>query len=87
MNKNADIIEILREEERLGKLYNKSKSNIIDQNISDKPIEYSNKKNNSNEYINVTNLNELYKTVFENSAVAITITDENEKIISWNKYT
>lgn len=27
-----------------------------------------------------------YRTVFENSAVAITVTDENEKIISWNKY-
>lgn len=30
---------------------------------------------------------EKYKTIFENSAIAITITDENEKIISWNKYT
>jgi PAS domain S-box-containing protein len=29
---------------------------------------------------------EIYKTIFENSAVAITVTDENEKIISWNKY-
>jgi two-component system, sensor histidine kinase and response regulator len=28
----------------------------------------------------------LYKTIFNNSAVAITMTDENEKIISWNKY-
>jgi len=27
-----------------------------------------------------------YKTIFENSAVAITLTDENENIISWNKY-
>ncbi|KYK28379.1 hypothetical protein AYK20_01350 [Thermoplasmatales archaeon SG8-52-1] len=28
---------------------------------------------------------EKYRTIFENSAVAITITDEHEKIISWNK--
>ena len=28
-----------------------------------------------------------YKKIFENSAVAITLTDENEKIISWNDYT
>ncbi len=28
-----------------------------------------------------------YRTIFENSAVAITLTDENEQIISWNKYT
>jgi len=29
---------------------------------------------------------EKYKTIFENSAVAITLTNENEEIISWNKY-
>ena len=28
-----------------------------------------------------------YKTIFENSAVAIMLTDENERIISWNGYT
>jgi len=30
---------------------------------------------------------ERYRTIFENSAVAITLTDENERIISWNKCT
>lgn len=30
---------------------------------------------------------EKYRTIFENSAVAIMMTDENEKIISWNKFT
>lgn len=29
---------------------------------------------------------ERYKTIFENSAVAIMLTDEHERIISWNKY-
>jgi PAS domain S-box-containing protein len=29
---------------------------------------------------------EKYKTIFENSAVAIILTDEKERIISWNKY-
>ena len=29
---------------------------------------------------------EKYKQIFENSAVAITVTDEQERIISWNKY-
>lgn len=29
---------------------------------------------------------EKYKKIFENSAVAITVTDEDERIISWNKY-
>jgi PAS domain S-box-containing protein len=27
-----------------------------------------------------------FRAIFENSAVAITLTDENERIISWNKY-
>ncbi|UCF50581.1 MAG: PAS domain S-box protein [Thermoplasmatales archaeon] len=30
---------------------------------------------------------EFYRTIFENSAVAITLTDKYENIISWNKYT
>ncbi|MEM0466122.1 MAG: PAS domain-containing sensor histidine kinase [Candidatus Thermoplasmatota archaeon] len=30
---------------------------------------------------------EKYRTIFENSAVAITLTDAQERIISWNKYT
>jgi len=30
---------------------------------------------------------EKYKTIFENSAVAIMLTDENEKTVSWNEYT
>lgn len=29
---------------------------------------------------------ERYRTIFDNSAVAITLTDEKERIISWNKY-
>jgi len=87
MNKEADIIEILREEERLGKLHNKSKNNGIILNYKEKILEDTNKKDAPNKYIDTTNLNELYKTVFENSAVAITITDEKERIISWNKYT
>lgn len=30
---------------------------------------------------------ERYRTIFENSAVSIMLTDEQEKIISWNEYT
>jgi PAS domain S-box-containing protein len=29
---------------------------------------------------------ERFRTIFENSAVAITVTDENENIVSWNKF-
>ncbi|GAG57401.1 unnamed protein product [marine sediment metagenome] len=30
---------------------------------------------------------ERYRTIFENSAVAITMADEQERLISWNKFT
>jgi len=42
------------------------------------------KENNNN---NNNSLEEIYKNVFENSAVAITVLDDQERIISWNKYT
>ncbi len=29
---------------------------------------------------------EIYRTVFDNSAVAITVTDENENLVFWNKF-
>lgn len=29
---------------------------------------------------------EKYRTIFENSAVAITVTDKNERIVSWNRF-
>ncbi|MCP4724425.1 MAG: PAS domain S-box protein, partial [bacterium] len=29
---------------------------------------------------------QTYRTIFENSAVAITVTDDNERVISWNKF-
>lgn len=34
----------------------------------------------------VREVEERYRTIFENSAVAITVTDEQERIISWNKF-
>jgi two-component system, sensor histidine kinase and response regulator len=45
------------------------------------------------EYIESTGSNtpltsdEKYRIIFENSAVAITVTDEQERIVSWNHYT
>jgi len=32
-------------------------------------------------------MEEKYRTIFENSAVAITLVDKQERLISWNKYT
>lgn len=42
-----------------------------------------NKKNESSKHASIE---EAYKTIFENSAVAIMLTDEHERIVSWNKY-
>jgi len=55
-------------------------------NLNNK-LQSKNLKNKKSDNEKLIESEELYKTIFENSAVAITLTDENEKIISWNKYT
>lgn len=85
--KKAGIIETLQEEERLGKLHSRSTDTCTKTHIAEKSLEETNKKEAPNRNMEGENLNEIYKTVFENSAVAITLTDENERIISWNNYT
>lgn len=91
MKQEPDIIKILREEERLGKLkkqtltteleitqknkenYQETSSGII--NIFEEPLIKNEKKDES------------FLWIFENYGFAITIADEKERIISWNKYT
>jgi len=86
-----DIVEILRDEEQLGKPQNKS-CNIFQKTKTSEEL-YLEEVNTESFVKNVQeiknnskNLGEIYKTIFENSAVAITVSDENEKIIFWNKY-
>ena len=86
-----DIVEILRDEEQLEKPQNKS-CNIFQKTKT--PEEFCLEEVNKESFVtnvqeiknNSKNLGEIYKTIFENSAVAITVSDENEKIIFWNKY-
>jgi len=91
-----EIVKFLRDEDRLGKLYSKLQSNCKELEILDKPLENASDdvinviKNDTGrkiEYSELDGLEEKYKTIFETSAVAITLTDENERIILWNKYT
>jgi len=91
-----EIVKFLRDEERLGKLHSKLQSNCKELEILDKPLENTSDdminviKNDTGrkiEYSELDGLEEKYKTIFETSAVAITLTDENERIILWNKYT
>jgi len=97
MTDEPDIIKILREEERLGKLkklslseesnitqeykedYEKTSSETI--NIFDETLA------NFEKHFEVEKKDENFLWIFENYGYAITIVDEKERIISWNKCT
>jgi len=93
MKDEPDIIKILREEEKLGKLRKQSFSNELD--IIQKNKEDFEEK--SGEVINIlkeplTNIeaekkDETFRWIFDNYAYAITIADEKGRIIYWNKCT
>jgi len=88
-----DIVKVMREAERLGKLTNSSleiyepdgdnksidNNNETEKNFFDESIKFDDK-------VVVNNMEEKYKKIFENCTVAITIADENERIVFWNKY-
>ena len=95
MKDEPDIVKELREAEKLGLLYNMIRNameNLKEPNkIPEKSPDQSshlinNPKENidGNSYISVE---ERYKTIFDNYAIAITLADNKERIISWNKYT
>jgi PAS domain S-box-containing protein len=90
MKNEPEIVKQLKEEERLGRLKYDIKSNII---LEKKP---QNEENNitvlENGFKKVKNgfyikdIEQKYQSIFENYAIAITIADEKERIVSWNKY-
>jgi PAS domain S-box-containing protein len=100
MENEPDIVKELKKAERLGQLKSLSQT-VLDKekrNINDdeRTVLFKNNLDKINKNIQKSSFEnkdslieseELYRTIFENSAVAITVTDENEKIISWNKYT
>ena len=89
MKEEPEIVKILKGEEKLGRLYIKSQCSYKQLKIPEETLhEISDKTNIFSESGLETNRNirELYKILFETYAVAITLTDENERIISWNKY-
>jgi len=95
MKKIPEIVKILRKEEKKGKLYNQSQSDSLDLQISEEIIEkdldedISYVEEDSNKILNdfeLTTLEEKFQIIFENYAVAITLADDKEQIISWNKY-
>ena len=87
MRERPEIVKQLMEEEKLGRL---SSSSISSFQIEEENVGYSKEEIHTFEKSNLKTdlqfIGEQYKTIFENYAVAITVADENEKIISWNKY-
>jgi two-component system, sensor histidine kinase and response regulator len=97
MKTDPEIVKTLRAEERLGRLQNQSMNKYEEIGlpaISSEPGENSTpdcKEQNRNEpkrtIIDLVSPEEKYETIFENYSVAITLADNEERIVSWNKYT
>ncbi len=90
VQKEPDIIKILREEEQLGKLctqwLNAYQQFILPDDFEEKQPHETPPIKHQSSFYKTTDLREIYQIVFENSAVAIMLTNEKEQIISWNKY-
>ena len=96
MTDEHEIVKLLKNEEKLGKLQSPMQSNrkesqsiskdLIDDKTNQKNSYVKNDDQRKTEHTTLNNLETIYQTIFENSAVAITVTDENERIIFWNKY-
>ncbi|RLF33318.1 MAG: hypothetical protein DRM98_02470 [Thermoplasmata archaeon] len=89
MKKEPEIVKQLREEERRGKLKNKTGKIYYFYNLDLEEVEEKNILNDENlDYskIKLGKIKEKYLPIFENYFVGITIADEKERIVSWNKY-
>jgi PAS domain S-box-containing protein len=91
MKDDPDIIKELREKEKIGKL----RSSTEDEDVHDIHDIEKSFEETSDGTINVfeeplqkieEDIAEKYQLLFENFTVAITLADEKERIISWNKY-
>ena len=95
MKEEPDIIKELREAEKLGLLNSMIQSTFKELEAPDESIdEASNKtsymiepREKRTKEDELRNVEEKYRTIFENYTVAITLADNKERIISWNKYT
>ncbi|MBP1662468.1 MAG: hypothetical protein H6P94_717 [Thermoplasmatales archaeon] len=97
MTNEPDIVQILREEERLGTLQS-SPSTATDttmvspSSVHQKTTQTTTSKPTSRyepkrTIIDLVSPQEKFETIFENFSVAITLADTEERIVSWNKYT
>jgi PAS domain S-box-containing protein len=94
-NDDPEIIKTLRAEERLGRLQSRSMGEPkkpLDQECEHDSFVsmFSILRHHKGEDIPTIDLGdpiEKYRIIFDNSAVAIMLTDENERIVHWNAYT
>jgi PAS domain S-box-containing protein len=97
MNNDPDIVQTLREEERLGRLQHHSstttQSTLMTNQVKNQNECESTGTKNSSRYepkrtiIDLVSPQAKFETIFENFSVAITLADNEERIVSWNKYT
>jgi PAS domain S-box-containing protein len=91
MREEPEIVKELREEERLRNLKNKQNKIFYFQELegeegSDEEDEHNNEDFQDFSSLQLESLKQNYMSIFENYFVAITIADEKERIVSWNKY-
>jgi PAS domain S-box-containing protein len=94
-NDDPEIIKTLRAEERLGRLQSRSmgepKKPLDEECEHDSFVSmFSILRHHKGEDIPTIDLGdpiEKYRIIFDNSAVAIMLTDENERIVHWNAFT
>ncbi|MFW6120395.1 MAG: PAS domain-containing protein [Petrotogales bacterium] len=90
MKDEPDIVGILREEENVNmfQAQNGCEELHISESSSDE-MSYETTKDpapRKGEYVELGTVEEKYRTIFENYAVAITLADKKGRIVSWNKY-
>jgi len=94
MKNEPEIVKELKEEERLGKIFSQPSgffaaiqmSEETPQELPDKTIYKGNNGKRMEKNFELGSLEEKYWTIFENYVIAITLADEKERIVSWNKY-
>ncbi len=91
---DPEIVKTLRKEEQSGKLHNHSSEEITEsgEDHEQDPLEsvftiLRQRNLETGKTIDLGDPSEKYRIIFENSAVAIMLTDENERIVHWNSYT
>jgi PAS domain S-box-containing protein len=92
---DPEIIKTLRLEEKLGRLQAHIPGKhtvIIPKELEEEPLDsiFTILRHRKEEDIKTIDLGDplqKYQIIFDNSAVAIMLTDENERIVHWNKYT